>query len=112
MTVRRARRVSLALAGGYLLLCARPLAYLLLLPGFKRLPAEMRDGKAANAAILKAIRDTRLSDATQTYQVQLEVSRRAFEVALDDEMLVQLDEDLAKAKAAMETAWLEAHAAA
>jgi hypothetical protein len=52
-----------------------------------------------------------LAEASELYQAQLEVNRRAVEAGLDDEFLRQLDEDLAKAYAAMETAWLEVQVA-
>lgn len=104
MTARGARRVGYGIAGGYLLLNARPLSYLLMLSMWRRLPLEMRDGAAASAAVKRAI----LADATEAYQAQLEASRRAYEIELAEDQLVLMDEDLAKARAALEIAWLEA----
>lgn len=111
MTARGVRRIGYGVAGGYLLLNARPLSYLLFLfrlDKYRRECPEMFDGAAASAAVNKAILSTRLSEATQTYQAQLELSRRAYEIELPEDQLVLMDEDLAKAKAALEVAWLEA----
>ena len=107
--IRRLRRIGYAVGGAVLflnvLMNARVVGYLLVI--LMNLEPELRDSQAASLAVTKAILSQVLADTTQAYQAQLEISRRAYEIELPEDQLLQLDEDLAKAHAAMTDAWLE-----
>ena len=115
MTVRRARRIGYGFAGGYLLLLAHPLSYLLFPLAIRHMGEEMRVPEAASTAVTKAILETKLGEETEAYQAYSEHVRQV-ESAVDDysidsdirpteDMLTQLREDRDRAEQAMHAAF-------
>ena len=107
--IRRLRKAGIAVGGAVLfvnvMMNVRPLTYLLVV--LLDLEPELRDPQAASLAVTRAILSQQLADATEAYQTQLEHVRACENHGTDDETLSELREDLSKAQARMETAWLE-----
>ena len=90
------RRCLFLAAGVQFLMTARVLGFAVV---FRSLPAELRDGAAAAAAVNQAV-----MEETIAYAAYLNAPRGH----LDASEQALLEEDTMKARAAMERAWLDA----